>query len=184
MEYQLQSSRIHEMIEPGKGGIYLKWLEPAAVRRAQWATAVAKERVIIAAVTFVGMLVLRAISANPNSPGWPAAVAIALAGAAIFGFFMPWFMGLFPGQILVSVKGINRNAPRMWGQFGIFAIEFWRWDDLRRYSLGSAILGKRTFRTITFFGDRGRLSTIGLDAKLSEAELMAVMQQHGVHAEK
>jgi hypothetical protein len=171
------------MIEPGKGGIYLKWLEPAAVRRAQWAAGVAKERIIIAGVSFVAMLVLRAVSANPNSPGWPAAVAIALAAAAVFGFFMPWFMSLFPGQILVSVKGINRNAPRMWGQFGIFAIEFWRWDDIRRYALESRELGRHTFRTITLFGDRGRLTTIGLDRKVSEADLAAVMQERGVQPE-
>jgi hypothetical protein len=129
------------------------------------------------------MLVLRAISANPNSPGWPASVAIALAAAVVFGFFMPWFMSLFPSQILVSVKGINRNAPRMWGQFGIFAIEFWRWDDIGRYSLGSCQFGRRTFRTITFIGDHGRMATIGLDAKISEADLAAVMQQHNVRAE-
>lgn len=171
------------MIEPGKGGIYMKWMEPARVRRAEWAAAVAKERFIIAGVSFAALLVLRAISANPNSPGWPVSVAIAVAGAVIFGFFMPWFMSLFPGQILVSVKGINRNAPRMWGQFGIFAIEFWRWEDLRRYSLGPFHLGRRTFRTITFFGDRGRLATIGLDAKISEADLAAVMQQHNVRPE-
>jgi hypothetical protein len=171
------------MIEPGKGGIYLKWLEPAPVRRAEWATAVAKERFIIAGVSFVAMLVLRAISANPNSPSWPAAVGIALAAAVVFGFFMPWFMSLFPGQILFSVKGINRNAPRMWGQFGIFAIEFWRWDDIRRYSVESRELGRRTFRTITLFGDRGRLTAIGLDTKVSEADLAAVMQQHNVRAE-
>jgi hypothetical protein len=171
------------MTEPGKGGIYLKWLEPAAVRRAQWAAAVAKERFIIAGVSFAAMLVLRAVSANPNSPGWPAAVGIALAAAVVFGFFMPWFMSLFPSQILVSVKGINRNAPRMWGQFGIFAIEFWGWEDIRRYSLGPCHLGRRTFRTITFFGDRGRLTTIGLGTKVSEADLAAVMQQHKVSAE-
>jgi hypothetical protein len=172
------------MIEPGKGGVYLKWLEPARVRRAEWAAAVAKERFIIAGVSFVALLVLRAISANPNSPSWPISIAIAVAGAMLFGFFMPWFMGLFPSQILVSVKGINRNAPRMWGQFGIFAIEFRRWDDVRRYSLQSIELGGRKYRTITVLGDRGRPATIGLDTNVAEADLASVMQQHGIRAEK
>ena len=172
------------MIEPGKGGIYLKWMEPARVRRAEWAAAIAKERIVIAGVSFVALLVFRAISANPNSPSWLISIAIAVAGAVIFGVFMPWFMGLFPSQILISAKGINRNAPRMWGQFGIFAIEFWQWEDLRRYSMESSELSGRAYRTITLVGDRGRLATIGLDANTSEADLVSLMQQHNIRAEK
>jgi hypothetical protein len=39
-------------------------MELARVRRAQWAAAVARERFIITGVSFVALLVLRAISAN------------------------------------------------------------------------------------------------------------------------
>jgi hypothetical protein len=168
------------MANVGKGNVYLKWQEPAAVRRLEWASAVRKERVVISAVSFAALLLLRAISVNPNSPSWPVSVLIALGGAVFFGVFMPWFVSIFPGQILVSTKGINRNAPRMWGQFGIFAIEFWKWEGLRAYAIGTQQIGGKTFRTITLFGEHGRTARVGLAEKVSENALQDVLRQHGV----
>jgi hypothetical protein len=96
----------------------LKWNEPAAVRRREWAAAISKERGVILLISTAAILLLRVISRNPKSPSWPVSVLIAIGGGAFFGIFMPWFVGLFPSQILVSVKGINRNAPACGGSSG------------------------------------------------------------------
>src|SRR5258708_35001074 len=72
----------------GKGNVYLKWLEPAPVRRVEWAAAIKKERIVISAISFAALLLLRAISVNPNSPRWSVSVLIALGGALFFGVFM------------------------------------------------------------------------------------------------
>jgi hypothetical protein len=167
------------MINP-QLNVPLKWNEPAAVRRREWAAAISKERGMILLISTAAILLLRVISRNPKSPSWPVSVLIAIGGGAFFGILMPWFVGLFPSQILVSVKGINRNAPRMWGQFGFMSIEFWKWEVIRGYKLTTIDLSGRSFRALELWGVAGRLATIGLAKKTSEEAVMAVMREREI----
>jgi hypothetical protein len=163
-----------------ESNVYLKWNEPAAVRRWEWAAAIRRERPVIFGVSMLATVVLRAITTNPKSPGWPASVMIAIGGGVFFGLVMPWFMGLFPSQILMSAKGINRNAPRMWGQFGFMSIHFWKWDVMRGYRLTTIVIGDRSYRTIELMGETGRLVTIGLARNVSQEAIEAILRDRGV----
>ena len=85
---------------------------------------------------------------------------------------MPWFTSLFPSEVIVSPKGVNRNGFR-----GVFiSIQFWPWDEIARCSVGTLELNGRSFNVLLLANAQGEQSAIGFGASAPVEELDAFLQ--------
>jgi hypothetical protein len=150
----------------------VRWQEPAAFKRATAPSLPWQVGLIVAFAVAALVLIARAVIPAPNAPGWPLMILIAVGSGLAIGLFMPWFTSLFPSEVIVSPKGVNRNGFR--GMF--LRIQFWPWEQIARCSVGKLDLNGQSFEVLFLEDAQGGRSAIGFGAKVPVEELDAFLQ--------
>ena len=160
----------------------VRWREPAAFKRATrglgsgWRVGVIVSLCIAAVI-----LVARAVIPAPNAPGWPLMVLIAVACGFALAVGMPALTALFPSEVIVSPKGINRNGIN--GVF--FTVEFWPWDRIGACSVESLSADGRSFRALVLHSPAHEaIGAIGFDGQPPLSDLEIYLSERGKRLER
>lgn len=157
---------------------HVRWREPAIFKRAargrpeRWRVGVVVSMLIAAVV-----LVARALVNAPHAPGWSLMTVIAVGCGLTAGLGLPALTSLFPSEVIVSPKGINRNGI----EGSLVTIEFWPWERIAACSLGSIIARNgRSFPALVLHNFEGAMiGSIGLTAQPPLQQLEEYLTERG-----
>ena len=122
------------------------------------------------------ILVLRAVVHAPNAPGWPVMVLIAFGCGFVLAVGWPTLASMFPSEIIVSQKGINRN-----GIDGTsFVIEFFPWEEIGRFRFDEIQTRQAVFKVLVIENQQGQeIAMIGMSERAPISELEYYFEQQG-----
>jgi hypothetical protein len=137
--------------------------------------------VIVSLCIAAVILIARAVIPAPNAPGWPLMVLIAVGCGFALGVGVPALTSVFPSEVIVSPKGINRN-----GISGVFfTVEFWPWDDIGACSVESLPADGRSFHALILHGPaEAAIGAIGFDSRPPLRDLEAYLSERGKRLER
>ena len=160
----------------------VRWREPAAFKRAtRGSRHYSPIGTVIPILIAATILIARAVVSAPNAPGWPLMIVIAVGCGFALGVGMPALTSVFPSEVIVSPKGINRN-----GVSGVFfTIEFWPWTDINECGLESLVADGQSFETLVLYRAAGEaIGAIGFNSRPPLNELDAFLSQRGTRLQR
>lgn len=160
----------------------VRWKEPAAFKRATRGSGLRWRLRLLASLCIAGaVLIVRAALPAPHAPSWPLMILIAIGGGLALGVGMPALTSLFPSEVIVSPKGINRNGIN--GVF--FTIEFWPWDAIGKCGVESVAADGRSFQALVLHGPAEQaIGAIGFDRRPPLRDLEAYLSERGKRLER